>query len=391
MVSQIHKTWWGLAIITFGFFVALDLTKWIPLRFWGATSGEHFVDTKQILDSVKCLAENPNISSTELCKNYVYGRFLLKTLNILNLDSSQTTLIGFIFLGILAFVLAVVSFKSKISISIYAAILLSPPVILLAERANFDILMVGFVILSSLLSWQGNQIGSTLSIAVSSLFKFYTIPLMFIQALFARKPLVRALIILFSGTVTIYISKEILKTKNLMNPSNGKTYNNGEGFGFNIWSGYLPRIEKFIPLDLGVAGYVFSAGMLIIISFSTYKYFSSKDSSRVLGHLELNRSFRIFEYLLIVHLSCFFTGVSIDYRLIFVIAATLSYLSAISHIENQELEKKSLVGLLLISIWCTYPSDGLQIIGDIALTILTLLLLEKLVRQRVLARNQLIK
>lgn len=391
MVSQMQKTWWGLAVTTFGFFVALDLAKWIPLRFWGATSGEHFVDAKQILDSVKCLEENPYISSTELCNKYVYGRFLLKTLDILNLKSSQTTLIGFIFLGILAVVFAFVSFKSEIPISIYAAILLSPPVILLAERANFDILMVGFVVLSSILSWQGNQIGSTLSIAVSSLFKFYTIPLMFFQAWFARKPLVRALIILFAGVVTIYISKEILTTKILMNPSNGNTYNNGEGFGFNIWSGYLPRFEKFLPLNLGVAGYLISAGMLVIISFSTYLYFNSKDTSRVIGQLEIDHSFRTFEYLLIVHLSCFFAGVSIDYRQIFLIAATLSYLSAISHIENQELEKKSLVGLLLISIWCTFPSDGLQLIGDIALTILTLLLLEKLVRQRVLARKPLNK
>jgi hypothetical protein len=391
ILSNMPNHWWGITMYTFGTFVILDLTKWIPLRFWGATSGEHFVDTKQILNSVRCLEENESTQSSDLCNGYVYGKTLLKGLDLLNLNSPQTTFLGFLFLGLLAVVFGLVSFKSLIPKSIYFGIVLSPPVLLLAERANFDILMVALVLFASLLSRQGRQIGSTLLLAVASLVKFYTIPLMFIQASYTRKPLIRSLIIGFSVVISYLIGKEILATKKLMNPTSGTGYNNGEGFGFHIWAGYLPRFKNFLPIDMGVAGYVASGAVLAILITGALIYLRFKEVGSTPTPILQGNSYRSFEYLLIVHLSCFFAGVSIDYRLIFIITATLSYLSAISPLKKQDTDRNLIIGLLVISLWCTYPSDGLQYIGDISLTVLTLLLAEKAIRQRILIRKHLKK
>lgn len=379
--------WWGVATFTFGLFVILDLTKWVPLRFWGATSGEHFVDTKQILNSVACLEENSSVQSSELCSNYVYGKSLLKSLSWLHINPAQTPFLGFLFLGLLAVALGIVSVKSGVSHLMYLAVVLSPPVLLLAERANFDILMLTLVVFASLLSPKGRQFGSTLLLALASVFKFYTIPLMFMQAIYTKKPVIRTVIISASAVTTYLISNEILATRKLMNPTSGISYNNGEGFGFDIWAGYLPRFKKFLPLDLGLAGYLFSSVILIFVIFATLLFLRLKKIESTIYPISHDYLYRTFEYLLIVHLSCFFAGVSIDYRLIFITTATLSYVSSTSTTGDRTAEKNLLLGLLVVALWCTYPSNGLQIIGDFSLMVLTLLLVIQAARQRLIARK----
>jgi len=174
-----------------------------------------------------------------------------------------------------------------------------------------------------------------------------------------------------------------------MNPTSGVSYNNGEGFGFNIWAGYLPRFKKFLPSEIGLAGYLLSSAILTFFVIGTFLYLRSKRVESPIYPINHDNLYRTFEYLLIVHLSCFFAGISIDYRLIFITTATVSYISSISTPGNRTAERNLLLGLLLVALWCTYPSNGLQIIGDFSLMVLTSLLVIQAARQRLFARKQL--
>lgn len=381
-LSQIRDHWWGFALYTFGILIFLDLTKWLPLRFWGATSGEHFVDIRQILNSVECLDKNSNLYSSEFCTTYVYGKTLLRTLKLLLVNPSQTGLLGFIFLGLLSTVLGYVGFKSRISYTTFLVVILSPPILLLAERSNFDILMLALVVFASILSTRGQKVFSMALLGLASTFKFYTIPLMFISAMYAKNRLQKIFIIGVSGFLAFQIGHEISSSRKLMNPTGAVSYNNGQGFGFNIWAGYLPRFKGIFPVDNVLTGLAFSGFILAIIAATAIAYLRTKNYFVSNSTVNDRNLYQLFEYLLIVHVSCYLAGVSIDYRLVFISAATLSYLGAIKSVDTGRFEGKSLLGLLMVSLWCSYPSDGLQIIGDISLSILTLILTFNATRYR---------
>ena len=386
-LSRIQDHWWGLSLYTFGIFVFLDLTKWLPLRFWGATSGEHFVDTKQILNSVECLDVNSKLYLSELCTTYVYGKTLLRALNLLHVNPSQTGLLGFVFLGFLSAVLGYIGFKSQITYSTFLVIILSPPILLLAERSNFDILILALVVSASILSARGQQVLSMAVLGLASAFKFYTFPLMFIGAIYAKKRFQQIFIIAVSGLLAFKISHEISSSKNLMNPTTGGSYNNGQGFGFNIWAGYLPRFKGILPADNVITGLAFSGLILLILSAAAFAYLRTKNYRGSNSTVNERNLYQLFEYLLIAHVSCYLAGVSIDYRLVFISAATLSYLSATKSVDTGTFERQLLLGLLIVSLWCSYPSDGLQIIGDISLSTLTLILTFNAIRYRLQDRK----
>jgi hypothetical protein len=331
---------------------------------------------------VECLDVNSKLYSSELCTTYVYGKTLLRALNLLHINPSQTGLLGFVFLGFLSAVLGYVSFKSRISPSLFLVVILSPPILLLAERSNFDIPMLALVVSASILSTRGQQVFSMALLGLASAFKFYTIPLMFIGAMYAKKRLQRIFIIGVSGLLAFQLGHEISSSRKLMNPTDAVSYNNGQGFGFNIWAGYLPRFKGIIPVDSVLTGLIFSGFISMIIAATAMAYLRTKHyfgSNSIVNDKNL---YQLFEYLLIVHISCYLAGVSIDYRLVFISAATLSYLGATKSVDTGSFERKLLLGLLMISLWCSYPSDGLQIIGDISLSILTLILTFNATRYR---------
>ena len=390
-LRPLQNHWWGFALYAFCIFVFLDFTKWVPLRFWGATSGEHFVDTKQILNSVVCLDKKSNPYSSEFCTTFVYGKTLLRTLKFFFLNPSQTGLVGFVFLGLLSMVLGYAGFKSRISLITFNLVLFSPPIILLAERANFDVLMLALVVAASIMGMRDRRIFSTVFLGLASSFKFYTFPLMLITSLYTKKPFQRAIFILVTGFLAFQISKEISSSRSLMNPRGTISYNNGQGFGFNIWAGYLPRFKGIIPVDKTLIGLAFSAFILMIIGTAAFAVLRNK------GYRALDSSvidvgcYQLFEYLLIVHVSCYLAGVSIDYRLVFISIATLSYLGSTKSVDTGDFERKLLLGLLTVSLWCTYPSDGLQIIGDISLSVLTLILAINAARRRFHDRKKALK
>ena len=378
---------WAHFLSSFGIFLFLDITKWIPLRFWGATSGEHFVDTQQILNSAGCVDSNLSFKMTELCSNYIYGISLIRSIHWFHISPLLTGLIGYLFLGILAAVLAEASYRSGTSKLIYLAVILSPPVILLSERANFDILMLALVFMAALLSHQDRVGYSTVILAIASLIKFYTAPLMLLVSVSSKKRISRVSAFSLASIVLLQVADEIFGKKLSASPQTENVYNNGSGFGFDIWSGYLPRFRGLIQINEKFVGYVLSSSIVLLLILATMWAIKKGKINTSLKTIHNPKAYRVFEFFLATHLSCYFAGVSIDYRLIFIVCGSLSYLSSLRPIENWCSEKSAVTGLLLVSLWCTYPSDGLQFIGDLSLTLLTLLLAARALQFR-LAKNR---
>ena len=374
LIITIKESFWTRFFSTLGVFVLLDITKWIPLRFWGATSGEHFVDTKQILNSVSCVDSNADSLMNELCSNYIYGEFLIRSLDWLHIGPSVTAIIGYLFLAILAAVLARASYKSEVSKLMYLGLILSPPIILLAERANFDVLMLMLVFMAGLLSSRDRAGYSTVLLAMASVIKFYTTPLMLLVSLSSKKRIFQILTFIFATAVSFQVVVEIYRLKQSITAPKEKTYNNGSGFGFDIWSGYLPRFRIPFQINEEFLGYFISTFVIVLLGLAVIWNISRKKNDLWSTLIRDPEGFRVFEFFLATHLSCYFAGISIDYRLIFIVCGSLSYLSSVTPNEIWHYEKLAVCGLLLISLWCTDPSDGLQFIGDLSLTLLTLLL-----------------
>jgi hypothetical protein len=123
----------------------MQLTTWIPLRYWKYGNGK-FGDSWLILSWSDCYKEiglevyNINYG---VCSGYIYGHPLLTILSKSGLNATNAEILGYLFMLLisvcLGFILKnlIVAQKTFVAILIFA----SPPLMLLVERANFDSIM----------------------------------------------------------------------------------------------------------------------------------------------------------------------------------------------------------------------------------------------------------
>jgi hypothetical protein len=81
-------------------------------------------------------------------------------------------------------------------------------------------------------------------------------------------------------------------------------------------------------------------------------------------------------------------GVSFDYRLVFLLLSSLVYLKLL-YVRNDP-HSFLIIGLAITSAWLTYPSAGLEPLGDLATEALTVILgihMVKLVKYDLMSRN----
>ena len=129
----------------FTFFASQQLTDWYILRVTYVRGGL-FSDLGWVLNRVDCFSEVgwKIYGSTGDCGWYIYGSNLIRFINFLGLDETNTKTIGWMF--IFVFSVALASIFSSIEINsvyffVFAAVsVMSPPIMLLLERVNLDIL-----------------------------------------------------------------------------------------------------------------------------------------------------------------------------------------------------------------------------------------------------------
>jgi hypothetical protein len=367
MNKQLKKIWAPLMLV-YGTFVFMQITTWIPLRYWKIWGGGNFVDSGQILRWADCYGDIGNLifESTGVCSGYLYGSTLVRILSFFSLSPTNTQVLGYVFMLLLA---------TAISFSLYSvnsnparlflfSIVFSPPILLLAERGNFDIVMAFLVITASILYSKNYQILALLPLALATLLKFYTLPLFLLFLILNQKKKQRIVTILVGAIVStrVFLDLKLIK-------SSFPSEFSGQ-FGASIWSRYFKQLNV---QDLGVlVNNVSGLAILIVVIVLTLvvlkrlKMLSPEPTA-------VHRNERVLFYSLFsTHVSCYLFGMSIDYRLIFLSLASLIYLRHTS--QQFDLDSRTILVLAVMSVWLTFPSSGLEPFGDIATEVLTVIL-----------------
>ena len=369
-----NKTWFITPLYAL-FFVVMQLTDWRPVKYWGLRGdGTNFIDSEQVINWTKCYKEigDQIFASSGNCSGYIYGKVIPLFFSSFPGSENLSNAVGYFFLLLISLVLgSVTSHLQSFSIkALTLAIFLSPPVLLLVERGNFDSLMVSLLFAGALLYCKKKHSLSFLTLALSALVKFYTLPVLLVFLFRSKKSNAILLFIpafILTVLVTVY-EMSLIKSKF---PSDA-TYK----FGMSIWARYLP--EHLIPFSISIFANLVGILVLIITSFFVlslykHKFFSSEYSKSN----EFTQNTNIFNFLFITHAACFFGGMSYDYRLIFLAISSLYFLNM--NISNGNLEN-TIKLLLVVTMWLSYPSGGLQPIGDLATGVLTVILLIEFIK-----------
>lgn len=293
------------------------------------------------------------------CQNYVYGSALIRTLDFVNLGSSQRLLVGWIAMALISIVLAILVSelysKSKTVFALGLVASISPPVVLLAERGNFDWLVFVCIYLSALCFSKNLKALGYFVLFFSSLLKFYTFPLLIIALLFMKTRKEFYLAFLLSCVALSQIIVDLLHLRSIYI---GAWF---AAFGNSIWSKYLVRLD----LNLGIVeATLLGISLTALLMVFLFKFV--KPEIPVLSkpeHFSQMDYFAIFSS--ITFLGCYFAGLNYDYRLIFLIPSLWFIVGMAPSFRN-----KSIVGLFLLSFLFSYNVNYFQPIGDLAINII---------------------
>lgn len=362
--SILNLSFLGLFI----FFVFMQLTTWIPLRYWHIWGGGNFIDSQQILQWSKCYEMQGNLvfSNEGECSGYIYGSTLLKILSFIKSDVNVTQIVGYFLMLILAISisLSVGHFKVNRPNPAIFLVIISPPVLLLAERGNFDIVMFALIGLAGFLFSKNAQIWALMPLALATLLKFYSLPVFLLFYLLGenRKQKLTTCLVGIAVSIQVAYDLQIIKTSF---PS-GFSWK----FGASIWTRYFTQLGISDPGE--AVNNISGLAIFLLVVLVTSLFLKNRkmfDSSHDDGHRTKRLLFYVF---LLTHISCFMLGMSFDYRLIFLAIASVIYLD--SFCTRGDTNTNLIFVLTLISMWLTYPSTGLEPVGDLATEILTVIL-----------------
>jgi len=349
-----------VGFIIFAAYCLLQLQGWPILKVWNIYGGGNFADLHLVLEWANCYQNDPTdiYGANSPCPGYIYGEPLLYVFSLFGFKVSGTKIIGFILMFFFSFTISSIlpteTFKNKICALF---ILTSPPVLLLIERGNIDILIFVLILISTYM-WTKNYHVLALSlITFTALFKFYTIPIYLLLYILEVNKKIRLKVLIFSVPATLYCIWNLSRIRS--------SYPGGfsRKFGAGIWTDY---IEYFTgtqisqPLRLLIGFLVFSLCFMQLNRLS-FPLIEKNESS----YLQV-----LFYVFITVHLACFAAGLNFDYRLIYLIGTFLTFM-LIEKNTNFEMVHSIILGLILIAIWLSYPIEFLQPIGDLATELLT--------------------
>lgn len=352
------------------FFALQQISGWKVLSISGWKANVNFLDLGLVVNSSQCYQNIGSavykIDSEGNCA-YIYGSSLLRMLNIFNIDTKNTYLLGWLFISLICVLLGFVtsvgfSPKSK-TMSVFAALVfLSPPVMLLLERGNFDVLMIFILFLSSLAYAKNYKVTSIALICLASLFKFYTLPIAFVLLLFLKNKFSIVFGLVTTLTTTFIVLLDLNKIEHSFPSSlSGAFGNQLLGSYFEIAGFDLARIVR------DAIGILLLTLVLIILP--RFRYL--KRIFPIVLNLQgpQTKLYLIIEvFFFAAFFCCYFAGISYDYRLIFLQIATFL---EIARLYNLGYSILGLQLLLLITSWFSFNLIYLQPISDVAILSLT--------------------
>ena len=230
-------------------------------------------------------------------------------LNFLRIGESDTLAFVYAIRGLfalsVAFLIAKLNANLLAKLTLTGLVLFSPGVQLMLYNSNFDVLIFAMVVFGTF-AIQGNfaSLGLIL-IFLTGLFKFYTIPILFLFVILSPKKRhkVFSLFLFLFATVSAVLDL-ILMQESI--PSNGYAQ-----FGVTIFSKYLEQIGMNLSVAsvFVLSSLIFLASILLIFVF--FRYFKVEAKLKEITEQPL---FLVFAT---VFISCFLTGISYDPRLIY--------------------------------------------------------------------------
>lgn len=284
-----------------------------------------------------------------------------------------------IFLGILFSLVFALLLKESVSdskrkIVLVSLAVFSPPLILLFERVNYDLVMALILILASWAYVKNRFVIAIVLVFISAVTKFYTLPLLWILAIWVPSLRLRVFALSVAGLASYFVLRDLSSIEGI--PVTGAYQ-----FGVTVSEHYI-KLAGFLPApDLVVLG----LGVLIPIVVVIFLMIQRQGFPSMFPNVNTQGgSFGVgivlARFSSVVFLSCYFTGLSFDYRLVFLIMAAVPFLANGGFTKAQYF---SLWFLLLAALW---GSTGLafsflipysvpiakvlyavQLIGDIAL------------------------
>lgn len=345
-----------LTIWIFCNFALLHIFDWPNIKLWKMRGG-NFIDLSAIQDYAKCFEDIGyavyNSGPLSECHGFVYGTTLLRTFNLFGITFISTEILGVIFLIILstslALVLTIVDINLKKLMPITTIIILSPPISLLAERGNIDVLMFAGITTCLLALTDKNWVLRLAILSFLTLIKFYALPLLFLFLIKAKRQ--NQVLATVPVIAIVYFSiRDLLHVTSLPQPIHA-AFGNLSLFYYLDWLGVTT--SELIGHILGL--FAISA-CILILRFAKFRlsalFKRDVTSSELIASLTL--------------LFCYYLGMNYDYRLVFVL------LPIAIAMKSPVLKSTSLTALVVLTpiMWGSFNLFKWQLLGDIPIGVL---------------------
>ena len=360
---------WSLFFVAI--FVINHFTSWSVLRISGVSNGGPFFgDLRLVLASADCAGTAGQSIYSDSC-GYLYGSWLIQGVQFIGLGEAHSQILGWIFLiavcvflGSIVATLAVTQLRTLLLAII---VFTSPPILLLVERSNIDILVIVLLALSALSISRGWIICAIGLVVAASIFKFYPAPLLlwlFISNGKSWHKLVSALSFLL-------VCFQIIHDLNQM--SGDIPQPTFVAFGFKVFMLYFEYYEFSLHplLSYGTGFLLILICSVVIIWLEKRRFLSfAKDITILQCKNYVDVVFAVFTLVFFV---CFFAGMSFDYRLIFLFVPALLFISRTKHLHTNTF----LTLVLFAASWGSW-NFIFQPIGDVAIALWCAVLLRSL-------------
>lgn len=356
------------------FYVAQLILNWPLIHLSGFRGFSRYIDLNSILKSADCFQENElgiysDISKSQ-CEGYMYGRELIFFIQNLELTPRATSIVG---TSLALFAMVLISWLvllAKSSNWLVTIVIFTPGLSLLFERGNLDVVVFLLVTLAAIALNNNLNILAYSLLVASALLKFYTIPLLFVAVAFmkVRRAFKYSLIVL-SLIITCNL---LLQIGNL--PKLPGTW--FISFGSGVFGEYINLISRM--LDSGVLITGLGLNLIGILAVASSFLFYAKNRSKLIRSFDwsINQQGKYLPIIgffsFVVFFSCYLTGISYDYRMIFYAISLLGFS------QIWDIAKPNLKIMVILSILCTtyfLPAQinlrvVFQLIGDFSMLII---------------------
>ncbi len=351
-----------------------ELAKVHPLRFWDMNSA--LVKWPNCFHNwgLKTFSTEANMQNLQgECWGFNYGVFSMPLYNGLAWVSQNAFLWVFLF-SLVSFLLIVLISPKTLGSHLFLFItIVSPPVTLLFESGNPDIINVLLCLVAGLALAHKKETIFVLCVSIVSLHKFYGIAvyILFFFGLIKIEKLVKSILLfLIMGTVAIVIFYQVyfIGLQKFVDAATNH-------YGISIWDNYLGKIgvvvDEKIIVFVGLATLLLGAAILIKIRAQRFIEKEKLNSAKIVS---------IVFYL--IFLFSYMVVNNVDYRLIFLCTALI--LDS-EHVLNKTGLFKIYQVLIVVSLYFVYPFGyselppgvPIQVLGDISLHIVAMFCLAR--------------